>query len=138
MTRALAIGTLLLLASGPLNATEKYWIVHEAKLIVVGTLHPHPTFIFPWFDGWRIEGTIDVEEVLFGDKTAGPIPYQWTCNYSRCNDWRAVFSSRIPPIFREKGLWFLKPLDDRTWQPSDGIGYVDIKERANYLRQIGR
>jgi hypothetical protein len=28
----------LLLTAGFLNATEKYWIAHEAELIVVGTL----------------------------------------------------------------------------------------------------
>jgi hypothetical protein len=135
MRRRLAITALLIMTTGALNATEKYWIVHEASLVVVGTLHPYP--MFPWFDGWHINGTIDVDEVLFGNKPAGSIPYRGTCKYSTCSDWRG-FLSRLPPYLKERGMWFLKPLDDRTWQPSVDLGYIDSRQRADYLGHIRR
>jgi hypothetical protein len=137
MASRLIIGALLLVTT--CTATEKYWIVHEARLIVVGTLHPHPEFIFPWFDGWHIDGTIDVDEVVFGTKPPGPIKYVWTCKYSMCRDWRAIFAyRRLPADMKEKGIWFLKPLDDHTWQPSLYLGYVDLSERADYLSHLPR
>jgi hypothetical protein len=71
MTRRIAIAVLLLITTIMLNATEKY-------SIVVGTLHPYP--IFPWFDGWHLNGTIEVDEVLFGTKPPGPITYRGRAN----------------------------------------------------------
>ena len=100
----------LLLTAGFLNTTEKYWIAHEAELIVVGTLRPRPPF--PWFDGWHITGTIDVDEVLLGSRPAGPIAYRWTCSYSLCRDWLAIITERQKrPL---KGMWFLRPIDSQT------------------------
>jgi hypothetical protein len=130
------VAGLLLLISGTANAVEKYWIDHQASLIVVGTLHPYP--IFPWLDGWHLNGTIEVDEVLFGTKPQGPINYQWTCKYSTCNDWRGWFTVSRETFYKEKGVWFLRPLDDRKWQPSVGLGYVDLSERADYEAHIRR
>jgi hypothetical protein len=48
----------------PAVATEKYWIAHEAELIILGTYHHN--WSYPWFDGWRVSGRLDVDEVLFG------------------------------------------------------------------------
>ena len=48
-TAAIVAG-LVLAQPGALFATEKYWIAHEASLIVVGTLRPK--LAYPWFDGW--------------------------------------------------------------------------------------
>ena len=67
----------IMLVPGFAAAEEKYWIAHEASLIVVGTLHPYPTF--PWFDGWHLTGTIDVEEVLFGPQPGAHIVYRFVC-----------------------------------------------------------
>ena len=122
------------MTTGVLNATEKYSIVRSASLIVVGTMHSYP--IFPWFDGWHLNGTIEADEVLFGTKPLGPIAYQWTCSYSRCNDWRAFFHDE--GFHKIKGIWFLRPLDGRTWQPSVGLGFVDLSERADYEAHIRR
>jgi hypothetical protein len=132
------MAALLLMTTGALNATEKYWIVHEASLVVVGTLHPYP--VFPWFDGWHLNGTIDVDEVLFGTKPSGPITYRWSSKYPKSPmsiDWRGVFSG-LPPYLKEKGLWFLRPMDERTWQPSVGLGFIDLPQRADYEDHIRR
>lgn len=129
------IAALFLLTTCALNATEKYSIVRSARLIVVGTLHSYP--IFPWFDGWRLSGTIEVDEVLFGTKPPGPIGYRWTCEYSMCNDLRTIVKG-LPTIFKEKGILCLRPLDDQTWQPSDGPGFIDLSERGDYEAHIRR
>jgi hypothetical protein len=137
MTYLLTAAALLLTTAGTLNATEKYWVVHEARLIVVGTLHPNP--IFPWLDGCHLNGIIDVDEVLFGIKPPSSITYRWSFKYPPSPlyiDWRALFG--LPSYLKEKGMWCLRPLNDRTWQGSVGLGYVDLKERADYEAHIPR
>jgi hypothetical protein len=139
MTSKLAVVALFLATTGTLNATEKYWIVHEARLIVVGTLHPYP--IFPWFDGWHLDGTIEVEEVLFGTKPPRPIIYRCVFKYPKnplSINWRGLFDFSRETFYKEKGLWFLRPNDDRTWQPSVGIGFVDLPQRTDYESHIRR
>jgi hypothetical protein len=126
------------MTTGTVSATEKYWIVHEATLIVVGTLHSYP--VFPWFDGWHLNGTIEVDEVVFGTKPPEPIAYRWSERYphSPLNiNWRFVFSG-CPDFLKEKGMWFLRPIDDRTWQPSVGLGFIDLLQRADYEAHIHR
>jgi hypothetical protein len=138
MTHKLTVAALLLVTSGTVNAVEKYWIVHEASLIVVGTLHSYP--VFPWFDGWHLNGTIEVDEVVFGTKPPGPITYRSSQKYPQSPmsiDWRSLFSGR-PDFLKEKGMWFLRPIDGRTWQPSVGLGYVDLPHRADYEAHIRR
>jgi hypothetical protein len=123
------------MATGTLGATEKYWGAHEASLIVVGTLHPYP--IFPWFDGWHATGTIEVEEVLFGNKPPDHIPYRYIVNYSPHNDLRAIISG-WPASYREKGLWFLKPLDGHLWQGASDVGFAHIFQRRDFEEYIRR
>ena len=94
ITHRLALAALFRMTTDALNAVEKYWIVHEASLIVVGTLHSYP--IFPWFDGWPLDDTIEADEVVFRTKPPGPIAYRWT-KYSMCNNWRALISP-LPPL----------------------------------------
>jgi hypothetical protein len=66
---------LLLMTTGTISATEKYSVVRSASLIVIGTLQSGS--YFPWFDGWHfIDGTIRVDEVVFGTKPPGPIAYR--------------------------------------------------------------
>src|SRR5260370_34587427 len=93
-------------------AEEKYSKAQEASLIVVGTLRPNPTF--PWFDGWHLTGTIDIAEGLFSPRTARQIVYRFVCEYAACRNWP-------PPRFTgnltAKAIWFLRPLDVRSWQP---------------------
>ena len=116
-------------------AVEKYWIADEATLIVVGTLHPHPTF--PWFDGWHLTGTIDVDEVLIGARPPGRIAFEYVCGYSWCRNWP-------PPAFTgnltAKGIWFLRPVDGGRWEPSIGpwVGFATLNERADYENYIRR
>jgi hypothetical protein len=137
MTYRLAFAALLLMTTGVLNAAEKYSIVRSASLIVIGTLHSYP--YFPWFDGWHfVDGTIEVDEVVLGTKPPGPTAYRWTCKYSMCNDWRAPIFRGLPSMFKEKGMWCLRPLDDRTWQGSIGLGFVDLSERGDYEAHMRR
>jgi hypothetical protein len=134
MKGRLTVAAVFLVTTGLLNANEKYWIAHEAELIVVGTLRPYP--IFPWFDGWHMTGTIDVDEVLLGSRPRGPIAYQWTCAYSMCNGWWGMIQTRLKhPL---KGIWFLRPLDGRTWKPSVGPGFADLSDRADFEDYIRR
>jgi hypothetical protein len=59
----------LIVGGAPLlRAVEKNWIAHEAKVIVVGTMHPN--WPFPWIDGWHMSGRIAVDEVLYGSRGA--------------------------------------------------------------------
>jgi len=134
MRYQLTLAALFLITTSTLHATEKYSIVRSATLIVVGTLHSYP--IFPWFDGWHLDGTIEVDEVILGSKPPGPLDYRWTCKYSVCNDWRAPIFRGLPSMFEEKGMWCLRPLDNRTWQGSDGLGFVDLAERADFEAHI--
>jgi hypothetical protein len=125
---------IMFLAAGLARAVEKYWIAHEASLIVVGTLHPNPTF--PWFDGWHFTGTIDVDEVLFGPRPPAQIDYRFVCPYALCNDWRSTTQSTAS--FKAKGIWFLRPLDGRSWQPSTGFGFGALSAREDYEDYIRR
>ena len=64
------------------QATEKYWIAHEASLIVVGTFRQGRTY--PWIDGWRVEGTIEVNEILYGPQVPRQIEYRFVCRWTLC------------------------------------------------------
>jgi hypothetical protein len=127
----------MFLTAGITRGEEKYWKAHQASLIVVGTLDAHPTF--PWFDGWHLTGRIDVEEVLFGPRPPGKIAFRFVCEYAQCRNWPPP---SFPDFLREKGMWFLRPLDARSWQPSaGGIGFADLSERSNfedYIRRVKR
>jgi hypothetical protein len=139
VTNRLTVAAVLLLTTGTSQATEKYWIVHEATLIVIGTLHPYP--VFPWFDGLHLNGTIEVDEVLLGVRLPGPITYRWSEKYPQSPmsiDWRGLFRFSRETFYKEKGIWFLRPIDDRTWRPSVGLGFVDLPQRADYEGHIRR
>jgi hypothetical protein len=113
-------------------AVEKYWIAHEASLIVVGTLHPQLTF--PWLDGWHYVGMIDVDEVLFGPRPPATLTYRFVCPYGYCQ----TLWARLPAFYRAKGMWFLRPIDERSWRPSSGFGFVALSGRADYEDYIRR
>ena len=131
--RALTI-VVMLFTAGIAPATERYWIVHEATLIVVGTLHPQPTF--PWFDGWHMSGTIDVEEIVFGPHVGGHIDYRAVLPFNEVTQrWPPP---KLPPFFTAKGMWLLRPLDRRLWQPSLGIGFADLSARRDFEAYIRR
>ena len=119
------------------GATEKHWIAHEAEAIVVGTLTASPTF--PWIDGWHINGVIRVNETLYGDRLPGQINFRFVCRWdSMCRGWPPPV---LPPTYKERGLWFLRRLDQRNWKPSDGLGFQSLSDRAyweNYIRLYKR
>jgi len=127
------IGTVPLLTAGHASAVEKYWIAHEESLIVVGTLHPQ--LIFPWLDGWHYVGTIDVDEVLFGPRPPAMLTYRFVCPYGYC---QTRWAPGLPAFYRAKGMWFLWPIDERSWRPSSGFGFVALSGRADYEDYIRR
>jgi hypothetical protein len=130
----------LLAISRPARAIERDWIIHEAELIVVGTLHPNT--VLPWIDGWHMSGSVEVEEVLFGPSLRGPIPYRFDCTTNwlkggNCTRWPPP---RFPDGMLAKALWFFKRSGD-AWQPSAGIGASDLSRRReveDYIRKYKR
>jgi hypothetical protein len=126
----------LLLTTGA-GATEKYWTVHEARLIVVGTIHQSATF--PWFDGWHIWANIDVDETLFGPRVPRRIAYRFVCRWDQlCRSWPPP---RLEDFNRGTAIWLLRPADNQTWSPSLGgidPGFWALSGRAdveNYIRR---
>jgi hypothetical protein len=119
----------------PAVATEKYWIAHEAQLIVVGTLQPGRGFW--WLDGWHETGTITVNEVLYGRAPAGQINFRLTirCYMPWWNRWRPL---QFMNQFTDRGLWFLRRLGDQIWEPANGCdsGCRRLSDRADFERYI--
>jgi hypothetical protein len=117
------------------EATEKYWIAHEAQLIVVGTLHPGRGFW--WTDGWHETGTITVNEVLHGQAPSNQIDFRLTirCYSPWWNRWRPT---HFLDQFSDRSLWLLRTLDDRTWEPANGCdsGCRSLSQRADFERYI--
>jgi hypothetical protein len=105
--------------AAPAGATEKYWIAHEAQLIVVGRFHEQWTY--PWFDGWHVTGILAVDEVLYGSTAPHRINYRLVCRWAMC---RTSPTPRIAEFFGEKGIWFLRSLNAQTWGPP-GYGGID-------------
>lgn len=119
----------------PAAATEKYWIAHEAQLIVVGTFQPGRGFW--WLDGWHETGTITVNEVLYGRAPAGQINFRLTirCYMPWWNRWRA---SHFMSQFTDRSLWFLRRLGDQIWEPANGCdsGCRRLSDRADFERYV--
>jgi len=131
MTLAIAVGC----TAAPAAATEKYWIAHEAQLIVVGTFHPGRGFW--WTDGWHETGTITVSEVLYARRPADQIVFRLTrrCYLPWWNRWRPA---HLMNQFASTGLWFLRRLDEETWEPANDCdsGYRLLSQRADFERYI--
>jgi hypothetical protein len=128
-----------LVGSPFLRATEKHWIAHEAQAIVVGTFEPNPTF--PWFDGWHVSGVITVDEVLYGNHLPREIIFRFACRWNLCQWWPPP---HYPAFALQKGLWFLRRIDQNTWESANGFsdtGFRYLSDRAyweNYIRRYKR
>lgn len=123
-----------------LKAVEKHWIAHEAQTILVGTLTPNQTI--PWFDGWHMNGVITVDDILFGDRLPTRINLRFVCKWEGlCQRWPPP---QYPKVFTQRGLWFLRRIDQNTWESSLGfpdIGFRNLSDRAyweNYIRLYKR
>jgi len=119
-----------------LEATEKHWIAHEAQVIVVGAFKPSPTSL--WFDGWHLDGVITIDEVLYGGQVPRQIRFQFACRWkNQCQWWPPP---HYPAFTLEKGLWFLRRIDQNTWESANGFsdtGFRYLSDRAyweNYIR----
>lgn len=117
------------------GATEKYWIAHEAPLIVVGTFEPGRGFW--WIDGWHETGTITVKQVLYGRPPATQIDFRLTI---RCYSpwWNRWLPWHLMNQFTGTGLWFLRRLGGDTWEPANGCdsGYRPLSQRADFEQYI--
>jgi hypothetical protein len=83
-----------------------------------------------------MSGTIDVEEVLFGPRVVGRIECRLVLRLEEVSQrWPPP---QFPPFFKAKGMWFLRPLDRRLWQPSFGMGFADISARRDFEAYIRR
>jgi hypothetical protein len=125
----------MLLMAAPVAATEKYWIAHQAELIVIGTFHRG--ILYPWYDGWHQTGTISVNEVLYGHRTADRVNFHFVYTH-RASWWPPP---RFFDQYVEKGLWFLKPVDKQTWEPASEweSGFRPLSGRSdlkNYIRRV--
>lgn len=111
-------------------------MAHKAQTIVVGTFRPSP--IWPWFDGWHMNGVITVHEVLFGGRIPAQIKFQYLCRWDQhCRRWPPPF---YPDMFKQKGIWFLRHVDGINYESSihPWFGLADLSERAywvDYIRQ---
>jgi hypothetical protein len=83
-----------------LSATEKHWIAHEAQAIIVGKFQPSPTWL--WFDGWRLGGTITVDEALYGGHVPDRIHLRLMCTWANHCPWWPP--PHYPPFTFQKGL----------------------------------
>jgi hypothetical protein len=123
------------------RAAKKYWIAHEADLVVVGTFHHGLTY--PWIDGWYVAGIVDVNETLDGPQVGRQIEYRFVCRWdAMCRHWPPP---RFSGFFTQIGIWFPRSVNRQTWGPP-GIGGTDpgfrtLSERAdfeNYIRLYKR
>jgi hypothetical protein len=129
--------TLILAAFAvPLGGTEKYWVAHEAQLIVVGTLHPGIGYLR--FDGWYETGTISVDEVLYGQRPPDRIRFRFTSVPCQLHWWQRWMPPHFTERFTEKSLWFLRPVDSQTWQPANlcDSGCRYLTQRAEFEHYI--
>ncbi len=120
---------------------EKWWPLHEAELIVVGTLHPLTPY--PWFDGWHLGGRIEVHEVLYGNAPSRELELRLlSCKWGGpggCDIRRIWNHPNYPKELTELGIWCLKRGAGGTWRASAGwSGFDALSERAEYEEKIRR
>jgi hypothetical protein len=102
--------------------------------IVIGALTTSPTL--PWLDGWHINGVIRVDEILYGDRIPKQMSFRFVCTWDAlCRWWPPP---ALPLMYKERGLWFLRRLDNGAWTPSDGIGFQSLSDRASWEDYIRR
>ena len=131
MTRWLSI--MLLVATAPrLPAVEKHWIAQTADVINVGRLSSWPAF--PWFDGWHINATIQVDEVLFGKDVPAALDVRFVFEWNSID--RHWLPPRLPEFFRKKALWFLCRREGRGWEPSVNFGILPLGEREYWKEYV--
>ena len=133
LNRKLAIALLaaLITSAGTLRAVEKYWLARTAQLVIVGRLtnavEQHQQ------DGWLIQGTIVVTEVLYGPTGPGDkVAYKFLCSCCPKPD--------LATVTKQDGLWFLNQSAVKNWTSAGCCGqpgYSPIRERED-IRKILR
>jgi len=126
----------------PLKSTEAHWIAKNADAVAVGRfsdfqITPLRSNVYAQLEpGWRLTGTLLVDESLFGPISNGArLPYEWDCR--RC----PTPSHSARDMLKRNGLWFIRRLNGRWASAGSEIGdpgYRLISEReffATYLRE---
>ena len=150
MKRIAVVASLVLVSCIGMRATERHWPALVSDLIVIGTLQPGSsvpglTVLVPSangperFWGWRMRGTIAIDEVLFGSPPSGRIEVEFGCPFSFCRWW---WPPQFPPSYStsESGIWFLRHVEGR-WTGPDGyfqVARANITHRADWEDYIRR
>jgi hypothetical protein len=127
------------------HAMERWWPAHEADLIMIGTLRSFHSY--PWLDGWRFSGTIDVGEVLYGSAPQSSFEVRdLVCHWGGVGgcDVRAIWNNRnfSEEFAHGPVIWLLKRGVEGTWYSSPGplgaFAHDDLSKQAEYQDYIRR
>jgi hypothetical protein len=131
-----ALAIILLAAASAVCAEERYSSANSAEIVVTGKMKS--LHVMPWFDGWHVWGTLEIEEVLAGNPHGKSLEYR----FRAC----PIFS-RIPDfsVLRGEGLWYLKPGGPGVLVPYTGAcgdpgfsSMTDHPDVIQFLRMGGR
>jgi hypothetical protein len=88
-----------------------------------------------------VSGVITVDEVLYGNHLPREIIFRFACRWNLCQWWPPP---HYPAFALQKGLWFLRRIDQNTWESANGFsdtGFRYLSDRAyweNYIRRYKR
>ena len=148
MKQVFALTSLVLLLPRSTPATERHWVCDVADLIVIGKLHPLPSYpgLFKWRFGWRLRGTLEIDEVLLGQRPPNAVELEFPCPSGLGIGCRYFPPPTLGDLFeKESSLFFLRNVNGswqtpgQIWNP--GFAILPVKERAyweDYIRQRKR
>jgi hypothetical protein len=109
MQRRRVLGGFLGLVGLPLRAREKWSLIPGSDAIVCGRIERF--WRVPWFDGWHMWGTIQVERVLKGRVREGDrLSYRFRCDHC---DLRGMWD--IHPDLYKPSIWYVCKDGDGNW-----------------------
>lgn len=122
MRRAITAISLLLVIPSSTRAVEQHSYVAISDLIVVGTLHPHSSYPGFWnrHFAWYMRGSIEVDEILFGETPRGNVEIEIVCPHPVCRLWPPTHLEGEP---LEKGIWLLRNANG-SWQTLEKATWV--------------
>jgi len=140
--RGLLLALALACSVAPLKSIEAHWIAKNADAVAVGRFSdfqfiPLRSNVYAQLEpGWRLTGTLLVDESLFGPISNGErLPYEWDCR--RC----PTPSHWEKDVLKHNGLWFLRRLKNGRWGASAGSemgdpGYRLMSEREFFIKYL--
>jgi hypothetical protein len=125
--RTLGLVAALALSPQALRGVEKYAIAADARLVAVANLSRVKKI--PIAEGWRIEGWLVTDEILYGAaQRFQKLEYRFSCTCCP-----ALPSPDLKPMTSRSGLWFLIPAGGRSWTSAGSCsdpGWRPIEERT--------